>query len=143
MWGIFLAISITALVASLLVSQEDLVLTCNLKQVIFILQYTYTIHIMILSPIEIDRPSIENPSIWSFNIHDFYSSSRVIWIFILNFILFLDSISPIPSLGTSHSMLKLIAEIRIALQKRGDSHVPISDVKAVGPKAFHSSFDED
>ena len=43
--------------AILLFSQEDLVLTSDQRQVIFTLQYTYTIHMKILTPFGIDRPS--------------------------------------------------------------------------------------
>ena len=44
----------------LLFRKINLVHTGNLKQVTFTLQYTYTIHTMILTPFEIGRPSFGN-----------------------------------------------------------------------------------
>ena len=52
----------------------------GLKQIIVTLQYTYTIHTMILTPFRIDHSLFWDPSLESFDIPDFNSSFRIILI---------------------------------------------------------------
>ena len=47
-------------------SKEDLIFTGNLKRAIVTLQYTYIIHMIILTPFGIDRPPFWNLSLESF-----------------------------------------------------------------------------
>ena len=91
--------------------KEDLILTGYLRQVIFALQYTYTIHTMILTQFGVDRPPFWNPSLeffmslistilleWSGFHLDSYSSCRFYFLIL--------------SFRTGYSILKRVAEIR-------------------------------
>ena len=91
--------------------KTDLILTGNLKQVIVTLQYTYAIHMMILTPFGIDRlPFLISISLFRWYPWSNYFS-RAIWVpswFLSSF----RSIFLILSPKFGHSMLKPVAEIR-------------------------------
>ena len=68
------------LIFDFLIFVRNLVHTGNLKHAIVTLQYTYIIHIMILSLLVNWSSSLWNSISWSFDIHDSNTSFRVIWI---------------------------------------------------------------
>ena len=77
--------------------KKDLVHTSNWKQAIVTMQCTYAIHTIILTPLGIDCPPFKYSSLWSFDLSDCISSSRVIlvpsWFLLFLSILFSDLVS--------------------------------------------------
>ena len=88
------------------------------------LQYTYTIHVIILTPFGNWSSSLWKFYSWSVDIHDSNTSIRVIWISILISSFFSILFLLILSLEIAYSMLKLVAEIRarsgIVVSQRSD-----------------------